>query len=198
MIRARQKAKKQGEYLYIANIYAKMRSTIPSEERQRVTRQSNQQTDDVIFTQRIMRWYAKQLLRPTVKAFVLVVFAGLTAWTVWRTTLLKQAFNVEDYVPEDSYTKTFFSSRRSPKMRACCLAGAESLTISHFFASQLPSGSLFKHQDATHFILPQRQPVRPLGSGRDEGIHCRNVELATNTTLARLLLGSRSSCFHDR
>ena len=112
MIHARQTAKKQGEYLYIANIYAKMRSTIPNKEANQRRKERNKNGDELIFTQRIMRWYANQLLRPTSKAFVLVLFTGLTAWTVWRTTLLTQAFNVADYVPEDSYTRTFFSSRK--------------------------------------------------------------------------------------
>lgn len=125
MIRARQTAKKQGEYLYIGNIYAKMRSVLPEEEARRAT---NQNGDELIFTQRIMRWYANQLLRPKVKLFVLVLFGGLTAWTVWRTTLLTQAFNVEDYVPDDSYTRTFFSSR---KFVVCCDFSIRHLKRSH-------------------------------------------------------------------
>ena len=99
MIRSRETAKKQGDFLFIANIYARMRSTLPSQESDQREKDDG---DKMIFTQRIMRWYANQLLRPKVKGLVLVVFSGLFAWSIWRTTLLRQAFNVEDYVPEDS------------------------------------------------------------------------------------------------
>lgn len=59
---------------------------------------------------RIMRWYARQLLRPTVRIIVLVVFTVLFGLCVWSTTQLTQEFNVEDYVPEDSYTQPFMKA----------------------------------------------------------------------------------------
>lgn len=53
-----------------------------------------------------MGWYADRLLKPTSKVIVLVVFALYFAGTVYSTTLLRQDFNVEDYIPEDSYMAT--------------------------------------------------------------------------------------------
>ncbi|CAB9518965.1 Pick C1-like protein 1 [Seminavis robusta] len=125
MIRAR-KNQVGRDYLYLGNVFGNMRSAAPDdsksydgsivfdddskEDDKSLKKETENDADEPLFTQRIMRWYADQLLRPRVKVAVLVVFSALFAFCVWRTTLLKQAFNVEDYVPEDSYTKTFFSS----------------------------------------------------------------------------------------
>ena len=107
MVAARERAKEEGRYLYIANIYAEFRSHRPGCQ--------NLQTDnpdEKLFTQRIMRCYAKQLLRPRVKQFVLALFLGLFVLCFYKTTQLKQAFDVADYVPADSYTKDFFPARK--------------------------------------------------------------------------------------
>lgn len=145
MIDARESAKKQGDVILIGNIYARMRipNTPPID---------NDNEEDLIFTQRIMRWYASQLLRPKVKILVLVVFAGLFGWSVWRTTLLTQAFNVEDYVPADSYTKTFFSSRtlRLATVSFGILLLLNDSTLSHFFFSR----PILEHQDVNDSPLP--------------------------------------------
>jgi len=103
IIASRRRAKEEGRYLYIANIYAEFRSHRPGCE--------NLQIDDPkqkLFTQRMMRWYANQLMRPSIKVLVLVVFSGLLALCAYKTTQLEQKFDVADYVPADSYTKEFF------------------------------------------------------------------------------------------
>jgi hypothetical protein len=61
-------------------------------------------------TERFMGWYADQLLRPTIKAFVVVAFAIYLGACIYSTTQLTQEFNVDDYVPHDSYVASFFSS----------------------------------------------------------------------------------------
>ena len=107
MVASRERAKEEGRYLYIANIYAEFRSHRPGCQ--------NLQTDnpdEKLFTQRIMGWYAKQLLRPRVKQFVLALFSGLFVLCFYKTTQLRQAFDVADYVPADSYTKDFFPARK--------------------------------------------------------------------------------------
>lgn len=160
MIRARETAKKQGDYLFIGNIYAKMRSILPSQKTKKRKKQKKKE-DEPIFTQRIMRWYADQLLRPTMKVIVLVVFAGLFAWSMWRTTLLRQAFNIEDYVPADSYTKTFFSSRTFYH----CLRRVSIQILLSSNSSPLPpysfsfSRAICKLEDVLDAILSKCQPV---------------------------------------
>ena len=103
MVASRERAKVEGRYLFIANIYAEFRSHRPGCQ--------NLQTDDPdkkLFTQRLMGLYARQLLRPRVKLFVLTLFSGLFALCFYKTTQLRQSFDVADYVPADSYTKDFF------------------------------------------------------------------------------------------
>jgi len=111
MVNARQRTKEHGQFLYIAGIYAKFRSAKSESLDQQRTLQGKDQQQS--FTQNVMRSYASFLLRPRVKAVVLVVFSVLFGLCVHRTTLMTQSFNVEDYVPDDSYTKTFFSTRKS-------------------------------------------------------------------------------------
>ena len=47
------------------------------------------------FMDRIMRWYAKQLLRPVVKVVVVIVFLACLGLNVYSTTKLEQQFNIE-------------------------------------------------------------------------------------------------------
>ena len=52
---------------------------------------------------RIMAWYAVQLMRPVVKAVVAVVFAAVFGFCAYRTSLLTQEFEVTELFPEGSY-----------------------------------------------------------------------------------------------
>ena len=108
MLRARKKAKLDGDYLYIGNIYAKFRGAQSTEYDAKQTEAKG----EPIVQDRMITWYAKQILRPTVKAVVLVAFVAMFGICAWKTTLMKQEFHVEDYVPDDSFTKTFFASRK--------------------------------------------------------------------------------------
>ena len=56
-----------------------------------------------LLADRVMTWYARQLMRPFVKVFVLVVFTCFFAFCVYRTTMLKQEFDIKDLFPKGSY-----------------------------------------------------------------------------------------------
>ncbi|CAB9501029.1 Pick C1-like protein 1 [Seminavis robusta] len=62
------------------------------------------------FMERLMSWYADQLLKPYVKAIVIVAFAVYFAGCVYSTTQLYQEFNVGEYVPKDSFLTSFMES----------------------------------------------------------------------------------------
>jgi hypothetical protein len=49
------------------------------------------------FSERLMIWYARQLMKPRVTILIILVFASYTAFCSYRMTLLTQEFNVEDY-----------------------------------------------------------------------------------------------------
>lgn len=115
MNHAREKATRKGKYMLLGGLWA----TLPESEQNTASvdepnKDQNQKTtmtgNETLFTQRIMGWYARQLLRPMSKAFVLVIFTVLFVYSIYRTTLLTQEFNIEDYVPQDSYTKPFFNA----------------------------------------------------------------------------------------
>lgn len=55
-------------------------------------------SDNEFFMDRFMKWYSRQLMRPTAKVFVIVLFITIFALNVWSTTLLEQAFNIEGTV----------------------------------------------------------------------------------------------------
>ncbi|CAB9518966.1 Protein patched homolog 1 [Seminavis robusta] len=59
---------------------------------------------------RMMRWYSNFLMRPYVKIAVLVIFAAFFGLNCYSATLMKQHFNVADYVANDSYLKGVFTS----------------------------------------------------------------------------------------
>lgn len=103
-IRARAHSQKRGDYQLIAGVYASVGNALPEAE------VKDSQQNSSLFTQQIMAWYGRQLLRPISKVLVLVAFASLFGFSVYRTTLLTQEFNIEDYVPKDSYTKPFFEA----------------------------------------------------------------------------------------
>jgi len=49
------------------------------------------------FSERLMIWYGRQLLKPWCKVLVLLSFSAYFVFCCYRTTFLKQEFNVEDY-----------------------------------------------------------------------------------------------------
>ena len=57
---------------------------------------------------RIMQAYANILLRPSIKAAVLVAFVALFGACCWGTTQLRQEMDFIDLVPKDSYIKGYF------------------------------------------------------------------------------------------
>jgi Niemann-Pick C1 protein len=59
---------------------------------------------------RVMLWYANKLLRPWVKALVLIVFAGLLGGLAYSATKFEESFNFKDVLPSDSYLQGYFNS----------------------------------------------------------------------------------------
>jgi predicted RND superfamily exporter protein len=57
------------------------------------------------FAERFMIRYANLLMKPFSKIIVLLGFGAYFAFSLYRATLLTQEFNVEDYVPADSYLR---------------------------------------------------------------------------------------------
>jgi hypothetical protein len=62
-------------------------------------------------TDGFMEWYAGNLLRPWVKAAVIIAFVALLIGCVYSTTKLRQYFNFRDLLPNDSYVHDFFYAR---------------------------------------------------------------------------------------
>lgn len=60
--------------------------------------------------ERVMSWYARHLLRPWVKSFVVVVFLAYAGSCAYSTTLLTQHFDFAELLPADSYAKDFLYS----------------------------------------------------------------------------------------
>ena len=67
-----------------------------------------QQSTTQRMPERFMSWYAEHLLKPAVKAFVLIAFLTYLAGCIYCTTQLTQEFRVQDYVPEGSHVESFF------------------------------------------------------------------------------------------
>lgn len=67
--------------------------------------------------ERIMRWYANQLLRPWVKAIVILIFTSYAAWCAYCTTQLTQEFDLKDLLPADSYVKDFLDTMEAYSSR---------------------------------------------------------------------------------
>ena len=57
-----------------------------------------------------MGWYAKQLLRPPVKVFVVVAFAALLTACTFSMLELTQEFQVTDILPHDSYVTDYLEA----------------------------------------------------------------------------------------
>ena len=66
--------------------------------------------DSIGFPVRIMRWYSHFLLRPYVRAAVLVFFSVFFCLCLYSATLMEQHFNVAEYMAQDSYLINIFSS----------------------------------------------------------------------------------------
>ncbi|CAB9501621.1 Pick C1-like protein 1 [Seminavis robusta] len=60
--------------------------------------------------ERVMSAYADFLLRPQIKALVLLLFAALFGCCVYSVSLLTQEFKLGDFVPDDSYLKDVYVS----------------------------------------------------------------------------------------
>ncbi|CAB9510116.1 Pick C1-like protein 1 [Seminavis robusta] len=57
-----------------------------------------------------MAWYADILMKPAVKAIVLVGFVSFVAFCAYSTSLFSQAFNVTEMLPGDSYAKAYLAA----------------------------------------------------------------------------------------
>jgi len=76
----------------------------------RLTTDNNDQMDGgeyMSLQDRFMTWYSEILMRPWVKVFVILFFAGFFAGCSYSTSQLYQAFDASDLAPEDSYTRDF-------------------------------------------------------------------------------------------
>ena len=69
-------------------------------------------------SERLMTWYAKQLLRPGVKIIVLVAFAALSAACATSASGLKQEFNYIEILPSDSYALGFYDAVQAYSVRS--------------------------------------------------------------------------------
>lgn len=71
-----------------------------------ITEQSAQVAD------RIMAWYARQLLRPVSRFLVLFLFSLFFGFCISRTALMRQQFDVTTLFPTDSYAKDAIKTMR--------------------------------------------------------------------------------------
>ncbi|CAB9522251.1 Pick C1-like protein 1 [Seminavis robusta] len=67
-------------------------------------------TRDKSVPERFMGWYARHLLRPWVKIFVIVAFLAHAGFCAYSTSLLTQHFDFGELLPEDSYARGFLHS----------------------------------------------------------------------------------------
>lgn len=65
--------------------------------------ENSQPVQEKQFADRVMEWYAEQLMRPVMKAIVIVIFSYFFALCVYRTTMLTQEFDVTELFPDGSY-----------------------------------------------------------------------------------------------
>lgn len=79
-------------------------------EREDARTDGSEDIEPMSSSERIMTWYATQLMRPAVKVAVLIGFAGLTVACGISASNLKQAFDVKDVLPSDSYVTDFFDA----------------------------------------------------------------------------------------
>jgi predicted RND superfamily exporter protein len=59
---------------------------------------------------RLMAWWAIQLLKPWVQTVVMTAFVGLAIGSIYCATQLDQDFDFTDMVPKDSFLKTYYTS----------------------------------------------------------------------------------------
>lgn len=65
-----------------------------------------------------MGWYAEQLLRPWVKAAVILIFTALAVVCGLSASKLRQEFQFTDVVPSDSYVTDFFEALDEHTLRS--------------------------------------------------------------------------------
>jgi len=73
---------------------------------------------------RFMGWYAEKLLRPWVKAFVILAFAAIAAACAVSTSKLDQSFEFTDVLPSDSYITPFFDAFNDYSVRSSVVPNA--------------------------------------------------------------------------
>jgi len=62
------------------------------------------------FADRFMESYSNWLLKKSTKAGVLLLFAAYFLFSLYRTSMMRQEFDIVDFVPKDSYLKSFFQN----------------------------------------------------------------------------------------
>eukprot|EP00545_Synedropsis_sp_CCMP1620_P000302 CAMPEP_0119016022 /NCGR_PEP_ID=MMETSP1176-20130426/11775_1 /TAXON_ID=265551 /ORGANISM="Synedropsis recta cf, Strain CCMP1620" /LENGTH=917 /DNA_ID=CAMNT_0006969347 /DNA_START=47 /DNA_END=2800 /DNA_ORIENTATION=+ len=78
----------------------------------------NESVQEESMADRFMGWYAEKLLRPWVKAFVIVAFVALAAACAVSTSKLEQSFKFTDVLPNDSYITDFFDAFNDYSVRS--------------------------------------------------------------------------------
>lgn len=78
-----------------------------SEPRKKITT-SKQYGPEPHFADRFMNWFAKQLLKPSMQATVIVAFLAILGGSIYSATYLRQQFNYIDLVPKDSYLRKYY------------------------------------------------------------------------------------------
>ena len=59
---------------------------------------------------RFMVWYSDKLLKPWIKALVVLVFIVLASLSAWSASRLTQSFKFTEVIPEDSYVTDYFEA----------------------------------------------------------------------------------------
>jgi len=80
----------------------------PTEESWSV--QSSCDSERLHISSRVMSWYADKLLRPYVKAAILLVFTAFSGVCLWSTLQLKVDFDFLSVLPSDSYVTGFYEA----------------------------------------------------------------------------------------
>lgn len=114
--------------------------------------------DEEFFMDRLMRWYAKQLLRPVMKAIVIAIFLVCLGLNIYSTTKLEQQFNIEGKTFGDRHQGITFL-----RSRVCTLSGAK--TTSH---QTVTPGHSCRHSMITPISWFQWQPISATSTNRTQ------------------------------
>jgi Patched family len=66
-----------------------------------------------VFIEKFMAWYARTLMKPVVRNSVIICGLALMGLCIYSTFQLRQKFDPQDYVPDDSYIQGFFKKCES-------------------------------------------------------------------------------------